>query len=279
MQRKITIVGGNGAMGKLFVNYFNSLNFITYSLDAGDWGNAQTLLYHVDIVIICVPINNTIEIIDKVCKYISNKTVLADFTSIKEPIQLHMKRLHSGPILSLHPMFGPTIAAPKSQVIINCGGQDLGSSQWFIDSLKQLGFTLVDMTTQSHDQAMSFIQGVEHFSTFALGTFLKKHNVHPQDLFSIASPIYQTKLALLGRIFDQDAGLYADIIMSDDKRIKLIEEYITWLQEWVVKLKTHKREEFIEAFNQTSRWMGDFTHESQLSSDKFLTDVTSSFNS
>lgn len=274
MQRKITIVGGNGAMGQLFLQYFKKLGFAAKALDKQDWDNAASLLSNVDLVIICVPIHDTIQIIDQVCKYISKKTILADFTSIKEPIQKHMESVFTGSILSLHPMFGPTISSTHAQVIIDCGGRNLTESQWVIDSLKQLGFTLIKMTPEAHDQAMSFIQGIEHFSTFALGTFLKQHNLHPQELFAIASPIYQTKLALLGRIFDQDASLYADIIMSDDKRIQLIEEYINWLQKWLIKLKEHNHSEFIQAFNDTSKWMGKFTHDSQLSSDHFLNEIT-----
>lgn len=274
MQRKITIVGGNGSMGQLFSHYFDKLGFLTQSLDKNDWNNAKYLLENVDLVIISVPIENTISIIDEVCKYITENTILADFTSIKESIQLHMEKKFSGAILSLHPMFGPTISSPKSQVILNCGGRQNSKADWFIQGLKQIGFNLINISARKHDKAMSFIQGIEHFSTFVLGTFLKEHKLSPQDLFSIASPIYQTKLAMLGRIFDQDASLYADIIMSNNERISLIEEYSIWLQHWVEKLKNNKRSEFIKEFEETSSWMGDFTHQSQTASDKFLTDFT-----
>ena len=100
-----------------------------------------------------------------------------------------------------------------------------------------MGFTISSMTAENHDQAMSFIQGIEHFSTFVLGSFLKSHGEHPDSLFNLASPIYQAKLALMGRIFDQDAALYADIITADAKRVALIDEYAKYFQHWINILK------------------------------------------
>jgi|SRR6185437_49602 len=275
--KSITIIGGNGLMGQLFTKYWRDAGATVNALGRKDWSNAPELLSKSDMVIVCVPIKDTLDIITKACQFINQHTILADFTSIKQTIINHMQECHSGPVLGLHPMFGPTISTPKSQVIINCGGRDIEKSAWVIDSLVEIGFTLRNMQAGEHDLAMSFIQGIEHFSTFALGSFLKEQGIHPRELFGMASPIYQAKLALLGRIFDQDANLYADIIMSDTKRIELISAYIKHLQDWLEKLKENKREEFVTEFNDTSKWMGDFTLQSQLASDQFLNEVSNSF--
>lgn len=277
LNKQITIIGGNGLMGQLFAKYWQNAGATVRSLGRNNWDNASELLGIADLVIVCVPIHDTCDIITKACKFIQPDTVLADFTSIKQTIINHMQQCHSGAVLGLHPMFGPTISSPQSQVIINCGGRNTDKSAWVIDSLIEIGFTIRNMSAQEHDTAMSFIQGVEHFSTFALGSFLKEQGIHPQELFGMASPIYQAKLALLGRIFDQDANLYADIIMSDEKRIELISQYIKHLQSWLTKLKENKRKEFVSEFMDTHKWMGDFTHQAQLASDQFLAEVGNSF--
>ena len=273
----ITIIGGHGAMGQLFANYWQNLGFAIHLIDRDDWANAAEILSHSDLVIVSVPINVTLDVIAKVCPLIGPNTILADFTSIKLPILNQMQQLHPGPILSLHPVFGPTINSPNLQVIINCDGRFEDQSSWVIDSLKQLGFSIVDMQAAEHDKIMSFVQGIEHFSTFALGAFLKKNNQHPQDLFSLASPIYQAKLALLGRIFDQDAKLYADIIMADKERLDIISQYVDFLKFWIDKLRANKKDEFVQEFENVSKWMGDFTHKSQLDSDHFLTEINNSY--
>jgi prephenate dehydrogenase len=275
MQKIITIVGGSGQMGQLFSNYWTAHGIKVQSLGRNDWNNAHTLLNHCDLVLICVPIHDTIQIINQVTPYLNQSTILADFTSIKvRPLEA-MLNLHNGTVLGLHPMFGPTIQKPDNQVVINCGGR--GDYSWVLDSLRQIGFTITNMDAAAHDKAMSFIQGIEHFSTFVLGSFLKSHNEHPNDLFNLASPIYQAKLALMGRIFDQDANLYADIITADPHRVELIDEYAKYFQQWVNKLSADRQDEFVSEFKDTRQWMGEFTHKSQLASDEFLTAVTDSF--
>jgi prephenate dehydrogenase len=273
----ITIVGGHGQMGQLFTKYWQDAGATVNAIGRNNWDNAPKLIGEANLVIICVPIHDTCKIVTQACQFIRPDTILADFTSLKQPIIEHMQKSHSGPVLGLHPMFGPTISSPKNQVVITCGGRDTDKSDWVIDGLLEIGFTIRNMSAHEHDLAMSFIQGIEHFSTFALGSFLKKQNIHPRELFGMASPIYQAKLALLGRIFDQDANLYADIIMSDKKRIELIETYIKHMQDWLNKLKENKREEFVAEFKNTHQWMGNFTHQAQLASDKFLTEVSNSF--
>lgn len=273
MQKIITIIGGQGQIGKLFAHYWKNIGYIVRILDREDWNQAALLLNDCDLAVISVPINVTLFIINKIVPYLPKHAVLADFTSIKTTVIDKMLKTHKGPVLGLHPMFGPTITSAHKQVIINCGGRP--DYQWVLNSLAEIGFNIKDMPAIEHDESMSFIQGIEHFSTFVLGSFLYKHQKHPKHLFDLASPIYQAKLALMGRIFDQDATLYADIITADSGRTKLINEYAKYFQQWADDLNNSDR--IISEFEQVSNWMGDFTHKAQLASDQFLTEVSNSF--
>lgn len=269
----IVIIGGNGAMGKLFHSLWAAQQHFVKSLDLSNWNNASEIVSNADLVVISVPVASTKDVIQRIAPLLSMKTILADFTSIKVDMVNAMLDMYDGPVLGLHPMFGPTISTPQKQVIINCGGRGLDKSKWVLDSFTQLGFKIVELSTIKHDEIMGFIQGLEHFNTFALGGFLRKYDLHPDEIFNISSPIYQAKLALMGRIFDQDPKLYADIIMSDSSRISLIENYVDYLKGWIEDLKNYNKEKFIQDFKQTSNWMGDFTHDSQIASDHFLSEV------
>lgn len=81
------------------------------------------------------------------------------------------------------------------------------------------------MIASAHDQAMTFIQGIERFSVFCMGFFLKQHNIHLDKLMAISTPVYKMELNIIGRLFSQDADLYANIIVSDDRRLSNIHEY------------------------------------------------------
>ncbi|MFN8788065.1 MAG: bifunctional chorismate mutase/prephenate dehydrogenase [Neisseriaceae bacterium] len=277
ISKKITIIGGNGGMGQLFSKLWKE--FDVWILDKDDWSNADLLLNNADLVVISVPINLTEEVIQLAAKFITKKCILADFTSIKTKPINEMLRHHSGSVVGLHPMFGHKIDDPHNQIIINCGGRDLGNCSWIFESLQSIGFKLIAMPPAKHDQIMSFIQGIEHFSTFALGNFLKQHNIRPNEILEISSPIYQTKLALMGRIFDQDPKLYADIIMSDDSRIELITQYINYLETLKNMLVNKDKESFINSFIKVSDWMGEFTSNSQESTDKLFSNLSNFVNS
>lgn len=277
LKKKITIIGGKGGMGQLFTKLWKESE--VRILDKYDWDNAGVLLNDAELVVISVPINLTSEIIKKAADFISDKCILVDFTSIKTlPINT-MLSYHKGSVIGLHPMFGHTIDDPHNQIIINCGGRDLGNCSWVQDSLKTIGFKIIEMPSEKHDQIMSFIQGIEHFSTFALGNFLKQHNIKPDEILNISSPIYQIKLALMGRIFDQDAKLYADIVMSDDSRIHLITQYINYLESLKSMLINKDKTNFIDSFTEVSNWMGEFTNKSQLSTDKLFSNLPEFVNS
>ncbi|MCX8515023.1 MAG: hypothetical protein RL017_640 [Pseudomonadota bacterium] len=279
MQKKITIIGGAGQMGLLFKNYFSKLNHQVYTIDKNDWHDKSLhYLANCDLALISVPIDSTVSIIQKVATYINKKAILADLTSIKVAPLNAMLEYHSGPVIGLHPTFGPTIASADHQVILECTGR--GDCSWLVATLKQIGFTIKLLSATEHDLVMTFIQGIEHFTTFVLGTFLTKLKIHPNDLFSYASPIYQSKLTLLGRIFNQDANLYANIICSDENRKQLIAEFSGYLSGWakIIAADADAKSLFIAEFNNAKQWMGEFTKYSQDLSDKYLNSVVDSFN-
>lgn len=267
----ITIIGGTGQMGQLFSRLWQNNGFIVNTIGRKNWDSSLEVISSSDAIIICVPIHDTTKMIKKVSSIISKSVILADFTSIKTLPLITMLATHDGPVVGLHPMFGPTISSAHSQVIVKCDGRYPKQYAWLIDSLKELDFTIKEMDAEKHDQAMNFIQGVEHFLTFSLGTFLHHKQEHPSELMEIASPIYSAKLMLMGRIFDQDPELYADIIMADNTRLSLIREFACWLNDWVNQLEKYNKAEFITEFTKASNWMGEFTSRAQKISDSFLT--------
>ncbi|MDD3265933.1 MAG: bifunctional chorismate mutase/prephenate dehydrogenase [Burkholderiales bacterium] len=271
MNKTITIIGGKGLMGELFTKLWQEIGYVVYQIGSTDWDKLPSSLAKSDAVIISVPIEKTTDIIKQITPLLPDNIILADFTSIKSTPLINMLREFSGSVIGLHPMFGSTINTPQNQVIVHCEGRNPEKCQWLIDSLSQIGFTLKSMEAAEHDEAMNFIQGIEHFLTFSLGTFLQHKNQHPEKLLEIASPIYLAKLLLMGRIFDQDPKLYADIIMADKSRLELIKEFSIWLNHWVQNLEQYNKEEFIAEFTKASQWMGKFTRYSQHISDKFLT--------
>ncbi|MFZ9035736.1 MAG: bifunctional chorismate mutase/prephenate dehydrogenase [Francisellaceae bacterium] len=269
--RKMCIVGGYGAMGQMICRFLSQLsNYQVTLFGEKDWDDPKSKLKAQDLVLISVPIDITDAIIEKVAIYLDKQTILADFTSIKADPLNKMLKSHQGPVLGLHPIFGPTIDAAENQVIVACQGREPEKYQWFLEDLKQLGFTLEAMSAKEHDKAMGFIQGIEHFTTFCVGQYLKKNHIDINRLMKIASPVYKMELNIIGRLFDQDPGLYANIILSDSSRLALIAQFAKFIGDEAEAIQTGNKADFIDKFNAVKQWMGDFTTQAYRDSDQLL---------
>ena len=126
------------------------------------------------------------------------------------------------------------------------------------------------MTAKAHDEAMTFIQGIEHFSVYCMGMFLKHKNINVQKMMKLASPVYKMELNIIGRLFSQGAGLYSDIIISDEKRQQIIAEYASFVMENAEKVASGDKETFKDNFKAVKSWMGDFADQAYRDSDKLL---------
>ncbi|WP_036477516.1 bifunctional chorismate mutase/prephenate dehydrogenase [Myxosarcina sp. GI1] len=216
-QRRVTVIGGGGQMGRFFVEQLSSSGHHVDILGRHDWGNARQLLGKADLVIVSVPIEQTVSIIEQTARYLNNSTVLADVTSIKTPIVQAMLDRHPGPVLGLHPMFGPRTDSFLSQNVVVCPSRQQQAYQWFLDFIVNRGGKLIWCTPQEHDRMMAIVQAVRHFSTFSLGAFLAEEGIDLSRTLKFASPLYRMQLDLVGRLFTQDASLYLNVMLPGER--------------------------------------------------------------
>ena len=108
LERPVVIVGGRGRLGSLFCRLFKQTGYTVKVIDKGD-ALSDITEHHPQLVVIAVPVNITAQVISELPK-LPDDCVLADLTSIKhQPLQ-HMLAQHEGPVVGLHPMFGPVSA-------------------------------------------------------------------------------------------------------------------------------------------------------------------------
>lgn len=75
-------------------------------------------------------------------------------------------------------------------MIVVCDGKQQDKYQYFINDLARIGFSIEKMTAETHDEEMTFIQGIEHFSVYCLGLFLKHKNIDIHKMLKLASPLF-----------------------------------------------------------------------------------------
>lgn len=253
----IVIVGGNGQMGRLFTRLFIASGYEVNILEPENMHQAEQFIADAITVIVSVPINQTLEVIANLPP-LPEDCVLTDFTSIKQKPLAAMLNKHDGPVLGLHPMFGPDVPNLVKQIIVYCNGRGSDKYQWLIEQMRIWGANLYAIAANEHDKAMSFIQALRHFTTFAYGMNLQNEDADLEQLLALSSPIYRLELMMVGRLFAQDPVLYADIIMASDENIELIKHYHQQFGKMITLLESKDKQAFIDSFNEVTQWFGDY---------------------
>ncbi|HEY0211961.1 bifunctional chorismate mutase/prephenate dehydrogenase [Acerihabitans sp.] len=265
--RPVVIIGGGGQMGGLFKKMLLLSGYRVRILEQEDWPRATELLADAGMVIVSVPIHLTVEVIERLPP-LPEDCILLDLASIKNAPLQAMLAAHNGPVLGLHPMFGPDSGSLAKQVVVYCDGRQPEAYQWLLEQIQVWGARLHRTSAVEHDQNMAFIQALRHFATFAYGMHLAEENVELEQLLALSSPIYRLELAMIGRLFAQDPQLYADIIMSSESNLALIKRYYQRFGEAISLLEQGDKQAFIARFKKIEHWFGryaqSFLEESRL---------------
>jgi chorismate mutase/prephenate dehydrogenase len=267
----VLIVGGTGEMGRYFVDWFAGAGYQVRSMGSKDWPNVAVLCNGIDLCIISVVIDRTPEIVERIGPFLPPDAVLVDVTSIKKVPLNAMLKAHPGPVLGLHPLFGPTTSTLDKQIVVATPGRDDDACRWVIEQFSLWGSIIVMSDADEHDKIMEFVQSLRHFATFAFGQFLASKKVPLARTLEFSSPIYRLELGMVGRLFAQDASLYAEIIFATSERRVLLKDYIKSLSKNLEMLEKGDKGEFEQEFKKIAEWFGPFGEQAMRES-SFLID-------
>jgi chorismate mutase/prephenate dehydrogenase len=267
--KKIVVIGGAGVLGRIFVDMFKRSGYSVQLLEQNDWPNADSILSDAGLVLVAVPIKLTETIISKLT-HLPINCVLVDITSTKQKPLAAMMAAHKGPVLGLHPMFGPDVPSLVKQIVVVCHGRHGEQYEWLLQQIRIWGGILQQVSAKEHDDAMVFIQVMRHFCSFVFGSHLAGENPDLQQLISLSSPIYRLELAMVGRLFAQDPALYADIIFDNNDSVALLTEFSVKFNQALALVESNNKAEFIKQFFEIGSWFGDYSKQCLASSRKLL---------
>ncbi|MBU2880732.1 bifunctional chorismate mutase/prephenate dehydrogenase [Psychrosphaera sp. B3R10] len=257
---KIVIVGGAGVLGRRFVEMFERSEYQVSVIEQQDWANAAEIVEGASAVIVAVPIKLTPMVI-KQLPPLPQDCILADLTSLKAEPLAAMLNAHAGPVVGLHPMFGPDVPNFVKQVVVVCEGRESDKYDWLLRQISIWGVVLQHDDAAEHDKSMQLIQAMRHFTTYVYGRFLSEQGADLNKLLRLSSPIYRLELAMTGRLFAQNAELYADIIYGASSAIELADTFSRELDQAVDDLKRDDKEAFKQRFGEVANWFGEKSKE------------------
>jgi chorismate mutase / prephenate dehydrogenase len=268
---RILIIGGAGQMGNFFASLFHKSGYEVRILTEKNWANAKSLCRDIDLALVCVPIEKTCDVIEQIAPFLAPETILADLTSIKARPVEKMMDVHPGPVIGIHPLFGPTSESLDKQIVVVTPGRAQNKCQWLLDQMNLWGAIIVQSSANEHDEIMEIVQALRHFATFSFGQFLYERQARIERTLEFSSPIYRLELGMVGRLFAQDASLYSEIIFATKKRRGLLKDYIASLNEHLEMLEANDKDLFIKKFDHIAQWFGPFSEQAMRES-TFLID-------
>lgn len=256
--KHILYVGGDGGMGKLYRRFTESSGHKAYSIDKGNWYKLEEWVPKLDMVVVTVPINVTIDVIERIAPKLKKNTILADFTSNKSDPLKAMLSAYEGPVIGLHPMHGPDVPNLSKQLMVVCEGRNPEQADWFKKQCNLWGMRVIDADPEKHDHVMNLVQGLRHFVALLHGSFMKEYDLKPAEMLDYSSPIYRAELMMTGRIFAQDAELYADIVFANKERRDLLFAFFRHHSRLMEMVEKDDKKGFIKEFERVTDFFGKF---------------------
>ncbi len=273
----VLIVGGHGEMGGYFLRYFRDSGYEVRVMGRHDWEKVEQLCEGLDLAILSVPIDKTPWAAQKLGAHLPKDCVLTDLTSLKLKPLNAMLEAHEGPVIGLHPLFGPTPANMDKQIVVMTPGRDELSCQWLVDQFAAWGAIIVRATAEEHDDIMGIVQTLRHFATFAFGQFLARRRVDIRRTLEFSSPIYRLELGMVGRVFAQDESLYSEIIFASPERRELLKDYLKSLNDNLEMIENGDKELFKKEFKKIAEWFGPFSEQAMRESSFMITKLIERF--
>lgn len=266
----VGIIGGTGQMGRWFKKFFEKNKCKVLIASRNTKLTPKECAPECDVVVISVPIDVTIKVIKEIAPLVREDALLIDLTSLKKEQVEAMLKYSKSAVIGTHPVFGPSVKAIKNQTVVLCPARPRQWLSWLRNIFEKNGALVRITTPEKHDKMMSIIQGITHFSTICVAHTLKKLGIDIEESLHYTSPIYKLRMDMVGRLLNQDPGLYADIEMLNPENKKAMEEYIRSTRELIGIIKRKDRDEFIKFFKEGADFLGDFKKEATEYSDYLI---------
>ncbi|WP_321508486.1 prephenate dehydrogenase/arogenate dehydrogenase family protein [uncultured Methanoregula sp.] len=267
---KAGIIGGTGRMGRLFVPVFEKAGYEVLVSGRKTALTSADIARQCDLVIVSVPIRETVKVIGEIAPLMKPGQLLCDFTSLKvEPVKA---MLESGAdVIGLHPMFGPTVRSISRQTIILCPAR---AGKERVDALVALfeaqGAICTIATPEEHDRIVAVVQGLTHFVTLCMAETVRRLGMDIRATQAFTSPVYQIELSLMGRLLSQDPALYADILQQNPAVPEVLAACRSSAADLSAIIEAKDAEQFCRFFKENSRNLGSYCDEGQKTTDALI---------
>ncbi len=222
----IGIVGGTGTMGSWFGDLLESQGMKVLRTGRRTPLTPRRMAEKSDVVVVSVPIPDTVRIIREIGPMVPVDGLLMDLTSIKSGPMEAMLDASRSEVVGMHPLLGPDRRPDSTLRAVICPGRGDRWQKWLTGVLQEGGLQVTVFSPQQHDRLMGFVQGVNHFSTLALAVCVQHSGCSLEEVQSGATVSFERRLERIRAITGQSAELFASLLMDNPQANRCMEQYM-----------------------------------------------------
>lgn len=214
-----------------------------------------------DIVLISVPVDISLKIVNRVLDHVAEHTLVLDVGSTKLPIcnevQNHPNRQN---FLAMHPISGTENSGPDASVkglytgITNivCEKKKTGLKQYklALSIFQKLEMKIIYMNPKVHDQHISYVSHLSHITSFILAKTVIEKEIDEKNIFDLAGSGFESTV----RLAKSSPEMWSPIfIQNKNYIIEALSEYIDNLEVLKQMILKNENEVIINDLNNINR--------------------------
>ncbi len=228
---EIGIIGGTGRMGSWFARLFEGQGLKVFCAGRRTDLTPRDLAESCDVVVICVDMAHTTQVIEEIGPLVPEDRLLMDLTSIKRvPLDAMLK--HSkAEVVGAHPLFGPEADPLSGLKTVICRGRGDNGLTWLRSTLEGTGIKTMTLDPEEHDRMMGIIQGVNHFVSITTALCLSRSEIGLEKLMNCSTKTFESRIERIKVLFNQPEHLFEGLLMGNEQSSVFIEDYVSAAQE------------------------------------------------
>tara|TARA_B100001175_G_scaffold276728_1_gene252353 strand:- start:529 stop:1392 length:864 start_codon:yes stop_codon:yes gene_type:complete len=230
------------------------LNLIDFKLDDSN-------LSKIDLLLISIPVDETIRILPEILDKVGDKTLVVDVGSTKSKIcrsiTSHKNRKQ---FLAMHPISGTENSGPTASVsglyfgitniLCEADKTDTKLLNNLLELLSNFNMKIIYMDPMSHDEHISYVSHLSHVTSFILAkTVIEKEKIE-KNIFDLAGSGFESTV----RLAKSSPFMWTPIFLQNKSNlVEALEEYINNLNDLKVKIQNDDKESIINDLNNINR--------------------------
>lgn len=219
---QVAIVGAAGKMGSWFAAYFIRRGSEICAFDIKPFAiagvkRAPTLVEcvrHADLVLVCVPVQKTSEIVAKCAKEMKQGSRLAEISSVKSKTFAALRDTRKDVlVLCLHPMFGPGADSLKNLKMLLIPVRDKPGEQAAAEQIFSGMSINVISDARRHDKSIAAVLGLTYFVNIAFAGVIAKEDL--KTLKKIGGTTFGVQSMLAESVMTDEPELAAALLRDN----------------------------------------------------------------